>query len=201
MRCALWLCGPAGLAGSRVLPGLARARLAPFCRPRGAAEAGEGCRDALAATLIHPCRDTGPGRAGDAFLGSPRSSGRKRPAPQAGPQRSSPGRSARPGAQALRSCASTRRGSFRASGSSCRDARGAGQIARRENLPGGGSQLVSRGPPLVSPRRVGSSRRRSHRPTRKPRRRGRSAVRVRAGTSPPPAAQLPRRVPSLRQAM
>lgn len=42
MRCALRLCGPAGLAGSGVLPGLARARLAPSCRPRGAAEGAKG---------------------------------------------------------------------------------------------------------------------------------------------------------------
>lgn len=72
---------------------------------------------------------------------------------------------------------------------------GLGRSHAGKTYPVGGGQLVCRGPPLVSPRRVGSSPQRNHRPTRRPRRRGRSAVRVRAGASPPPAAPhlLPRR--------
>lgn len=191
---------------------MARARLAPSCRPRGAAEAGEGWKDALAATLIHPCPDTGPARAEEALLGSPQSPGRKRPELRAGPRRSSPAQSARPGAQALPSCASPRRCCPRASGgpgnphprapAAMPEGLGISHAVQTYPVEAVSSVLrVRRGPPPVSPRLAGSSPLRSHRPTLRPERSGCRAVRVRAGASPPPAAQLPRRVPALRQAM
>lgn len=149
-----------------VLPRLARARLASFRRPCGAAKASNGWGGALAATLIHPCADAGPGCARGALLGSLQSSGRKWPAPPAGPQRSPPAQSARPGTQALPGCASLaaalpvtaaatpnpgpldlmalRRGR------SSHDAKGAGQIVRSGNLPGGGGQLCPQSTPRAA---------------------------------------------------
>lgn len=142
------------LAGAGVLPGLERAGLALSCRPHGAAKAGKEWGGALLTTLIHPGANASPGRAGGALLESPRSSGRKPPAPRAGPQRSQPvyrvhGPGRKPSLAAPAPAAalpvpaaatpnsspfglmSLRRGR------SGHDAKGAGQIVNGGNLPGG----------------------------------------------------------------
>lgn len=153
--------------GTGVLPGFPRAGLAPSCLPRGAAKAGEWWGRRPRRDTLIPMLTPTPSVPGGALLGSPKSSGRTWPAPPAGPQRSLPAQSARQGAQALPGCASLRSCSPRAScgatpnpdpldlmsprgGLSEHDVKGAGQIVRKGNLPGGGDQLC----PLRTPRAV-----------------------------------------------
>lgn len=143
--------------GVEVLPGLARARLAPFCRPCGAAKASKGWGGALAATLIHACAAPAPSARGAPFWGPcspPAGSGRRHPLghSEAGLHRvHGPGRRPSLAAPApaaalpVTAAATPNPGPLDLialrRGRSGHDAKGAGQIVRSGNLPGGGGQL------------------------------------------------------------